>query len=164
MLIDIQSEVGNILQKNGNTELGRYKIQLYFDSLINPVEKERDSYKEALEEIVTSVKSKHKTDNSNNSLLSSSFLIKNGFKLVEDSSFENFNMPYYVKEGIILLFNTPVTKWNENDFLVGSAEMRCGKYYAVAFRWIKEQKDIIEIYKAVKDKDLGNINDIVKTI
>jgi hypothetical protein len=35
--------------------------------------------------------------------------------------------------------------------------MRCGKYYAVAFRWIKEQKDIIEIYKAVKGKDLDGV-------
>lgn len=52
MLVDIQSEVGNILHRFGNTELGRYKIQLYFDSLIKPVEKERDNYKEALQEIV----------------------------------------------------------------------------------------------------------------
>jgi len=105
----------------------------------------------------TKVKSKHKTANSNNTLLSDAFLQSKGFKLVEESPFENLNMPYYVKEGVILLFNTPVTEWNESDFLVGSAEMRCGKYYAVAFRWIKEQKDIIEIYKAVKGKDLDSV-------
>ena len=105
----------------------------------------------------TKVKSKHKTANSKNTLLSADFLISKGFKLVEESPFENFNMPYYVKEGLILLFNTPVTEWNESDFLVGSAEMRCGKYYAVSFRWIKEQKDIIEIYKAVKGKDLDSV-------
>jgi hypothetical protein len=104
---------------------------------------------------------KHKTNNNNNTLLSASFLINKGFKLIEESPFENFDMPYYVKEGVILLFNTPVTKWNENDFLVGSAEMRCGKYYAVAFRWIKEQKDINEIYKAVKGKDLNSTSEIV---
>jgi len=96
--------------------------------------------------------------NSNNTLLSDFFLISKGFKLVEESQFENLNMSYYVKEGVILLFNNPVTEYNKNDFLVGSAEMRCGKYYAVTFRWIKEQKDIIEIFKAVKGKDLDNVS------
>ena len=95
--------------------------------------------------------------NSNNTLLSATFLIGKGFKLVEESPFENFSMPYYAKEGIILLFNIPVTKWNKSDFLVGSAELRCGKYYAVAFRWIKYQKDIIDIYKAVKGNDLDGV-------
>jgi hypothetical protein len=107
----------------------------------------------------TKVKSKHKTANSNNTLLSAAFLQSEGFKLVEESQspFENFKMDYFVKEGVLLFFNTPVTEWNENDFLVGCAEMRCGNYYAVAFRWIKEQKDIIEIYKAVKGKDLDGV-------
>lgn len=107
----------------------------------------------------TKVKSKHKTANSNNTLLSAAFLQSRGFKLLEEneSPFENFKMDYFVKEGVILFFNTPVTEWNENDFLVGYAEMRCGKYYAVAFRWIKEQKDLIEIFKAVKGKDLDSV-------
>lgn len=94
-----------------------------------------------------------------NTLLSATFLQSKGFKLVEESEspFENFKMDYFVKEGILLFFNTPVTEWNENDFLVGCAEMRCGNYYVVAFRWIKEQKDLIEIYKAVKGKDLDSV-------
>ena len=100
---------------------------------------------------------KTEPSNSTKPVLSAAFLISNGFKLVEECPFENFNMPYYVKKGVILLFNTPVSEWNESDFLVGSAEMRCGKYYAVAFRWIKEQKDIIEIYKAVKGRDLNGV-------
>jgi hypothetical protein len=107
---------------------------------------------------------KHKTNNNNNTLLSATFLINKGFKLVEETPFENFDMPYYVKEGLILLFNTPVNEWNKSNFLVGSAEMRCGKYYAVVFRWIKEQKDLIEIYKAVKGKDLDSTNEIVARI
>lgn len=70
-----------------------------------------------------------------NTLLSATFLQSKGFKLVEESEspFENFKMDYFVKEGILLFFNTPVTEWNENDFLVGCAEMRCGNYYVVAF-------------------------------
>ncbi len=105
----------------------------------------------------TKVKSKHKTANSNNTFLSAAFLESNGFKLVEESPFENFNMPYYVKEGVILLFNTPITEWNESNFLAGSAEMRCGKYYAVAFRWIDKQEQIIEIFKAVTGKELDSV-------
>jgi hypothetical protein len=107
----------------------------------------------------TKVKSRHKTANSNNTLLSAAFLQSKGFKLVEESEspFENFKMDYYVKEGVILFFNIPVTEWNENDFLIGFAEMRCGKYYAVAFRWIKEQKDLIEIFKSVKCKELDSV-------
>ena len=94
-----------------------------------------------------------------NTLLSAAFIQSKGFKLVEEnkSPFENFKMDYFVKEGVLLLFNTPITEWNENDFLVGCAEMRCGKYYAVAFRWIKEQKDLIEIFKAVKGKELDSV-------
>lgn len=97
--------------------------------------------------------------NSNNTLLSAAFLQSNGFKLVKksESPFENFNMEYFVKEGVILFFNTPVTEWNENDFLVGYAEMRRGKYCAVAFRWIREQKDLIGIFKAVRGKDLYSV-------
>ena len=89
-----------------------------------------------------------------NTLLSHSFLSSMGFKLVMNSPFENLNRPYYVKNGIILIFNAPITEDNESDFLVGSAEMRCGKYFAVTFRWIKKQKEIIKIYKAITGSKL----------
>lgn len=84
MLIDIQSEVGNILQKFGNTELGRYKIQLYFDSLINPVEKERDSYKEALQEIDTPIDFMRKR-------------LKEDEQLNGIAAYENSNNPNYLR-------------------------------------------------------------------
>lgn len=108
----------------------------------------------------TKVKSKHQTANINNTLLSASFLQRNDFKLIEESEspFENFKMGYFVKEGIVLFHNTPVTELNENDFLIGYAETRCGKHYVVAFRWIKEQKDLIEIFKTVKGKELDIVS------
>lgn len=84
MLIDIQAEVGNILQKFGNTEFGKYKIQLYFDSLINPVEKERDSYKEALQEIVKSIAFMRKR-------------LKEDEQLNGLAAYENSNNPNYLR-------------------------------------------------------------------
>ena len=92
-----------------------------------------------------------------NPVSSAAFLVSKGFKLVEDNQFENFNMPYYVRESVMLFFNTPVTEWNEKDFYVGYGEMRCGKYYAGAFRWIDKQEQIIEIFKAVTGKELDDV-------
>jgi hypothetical protein len=89
-----------------------------------------------------------------NRMLSASYLINKGFKLVEEKPFEDIYMPYYVKEGIMLLFNTPVEEYNENDFLIGFAEMRCGKYHAVTIKWIKEQKELLSIYKSIKCNEL----------
>lgn len=99
---------------------------------------------------------KQKNTSADNALLSADFLVSKGFKLIESRPFENLDMPYYVKQGVLLFFNTPVTEWNKSDFLVASAEMRCGKYYAVTFRWIKYQKDIDCIYKAVTGKNLSD--------
>lgn len=82
-------------------------------------------------------------------LLTASFLTKNGFKLVDNLMFDDFVMDYYARNGIILFFNKPVTKYNKNDFYVGYAEMRCGEYKVVAFRWVKTQEDLIDIYEAV---------------
>lgn len=82
-------------------------------------------------------------------LLSAKFLESKGFKLIESKPFDNFNMPYYVKDSVILFFNEPVTDWNKNSFLVGYGEMYDGKYFAVGFRWINNQEDLLEIYKSV---------------
>lgn len=52
MTINIQDKVVDILCKFGNTEIGRYKIQLLFDSIISKIEADKDKYKQALSEIV----------------------------------------------------------------------------------------------------------------
>ena len=91
-------------------------------------------------------------------LLTVDFIVSKGFKLVENKeAFENFNMPYYAKEGVLLFFNTPETQWSENDFYVGYGEMRCGKYYAVAFRWINKRSQLIQIYEAITGREIDFI-------
>ena len=89
-------------------------------------------------------------------LLSAAYLLGKGFKLIEGRTFENYNLPYYAREGVVLFFNTPVTEWNKNDFLVGFAEQKGQKQYtAVTFRWITEKKEVVDIYKSITGKDLS---------
>jgi hypothetical protein len=76
------------------------------------------------------------------------WLTLNKFKLIESHPFEDITMPYYVRESILLFFNTPLTEYN-NSYLIGYAEMRQGKYKAVTFRWVSEQEDVIKIYEAI---------------
>jgi len=82
-------------------------------------------------------------------LLSAKFLVENGFKLVTKSPFENMHMKYYARNSVMLFMNTPVTRWDKHDFLVGYGEMRCGEYYAVTFRWITKRVDLVKIYESV---------------
>jgi hypothetical protein len=86
-------------------------------------------------------------------VLNAAFLVANGFKLIEESPFDNYTLPYYVRESVMLFFNTPVTEWNENSFLIGYGEMKMGKYYAVTFKWIKSPSELITIFNAISGKD-----------
>lgn len=95
-----------------------------------------------------------KQSKENNILLSPKLLTDLGFKLLEEVVFENYTLPYYAKDAVILFFNTPITKWNKSDFLIGYAEMKGGKYFAVTFRWINTLIQLEEIYKAVRGKEL----------
>jgi hypothetical protein len=88
-----------------------------------------------------------------NDKLSEKFLISNGFKLNDKIDiFENRKMPYYVREGVLLFFNIPVTKFNDDSFLIGYGDMRCGIYYAVDFRWISTRSELIKIYEVITNK------------
>jgi hypothetical protein len=88
-------------------------------------------------------------------LLSAALLSEYGFKLVEvgDSPFDDYKMPYFCKDAVILFFNRG--EWNENSFYIGYAEGRFGKYTVVPFRWISIEKELIEIYKAVRGIELS---------
>jgi hypothetical protein len=82
------------------------------------------------------------------------YLVENGFSLVENTQvFECLEMPYYVKNGIILFFNTPVTEWNENSFLFGIGEMRCGKYHCTVLRWITEVDELRSLFTVITNKN-----------
>lgn len=89
-------------------------------------------------------------------VLLSNELLRNkyNFKFVSrvDTPFEELEMPYWVNDGVILFYNTG--EFNENDFLIGYAEMRRGKYYFVTFRWIRTEYELKTIFKAVRGKDL----------
>jgi hypothetical protein len=93
-----------------------------------------------------------KVEKEDQNLLDAEFLVDNGFTLNEERPFENYDLPYYVKDSVLLFFNVPVTKWNQNSFLIGYGEMRMGKYYAVTFRWIINQKELIDIYEVLTGK------------
>lgn len=82
-------------------------------------------------------------------MLTQELLLESGFKSNEKSPFEFLRMPYYVKKGICLFYNTPVQIGEENTFLVGYAEMRGGKYHATTFRWIRTLDELERIYDAV---------------
>lgn len=79
------------------------------------------------------------------------------FKLVEQSPFENYQMPYYVKNCVCLFFNElpkDITEIIGHSYLIGFAEMQMGKYYAVTFRWIKTVNELHDIYKTLTNKSL----------
>ena len=86
-------------------------------------------------------------------LLYPTLLTELGFKH-NKSLFENHNMPYYVKNSICLWYNTPIQLGMESSYLIGYAEMRAGKYYAVSFRWITKLKELTKIYEAITDKNI----------
>lgn len=90
-----------------------------------------------------------------NPLLSAALLSEYDFKLVEadDSPFEDYKMPYYCKDAVILLFNKG--EGNENLFYIGYGEGRFGKYTVVPFRWISKESELLEIYKAVRGCELS---------
>jgi hypothetical protein len=61
-------------------------------------------------------------------------------------------MPYWVKNGVCLFYNTPIQLGCENNFYIGYAEMRSGNYHAVTFRWIDSEEELISIYESITGK------------
>src|SRR5690606_8927014 len=100
-------------------------------------------------------KLKTSTLNIGNTLLSDALLSEYGFKQVkiEDNPFEDYKMPYWCKDAVILLYNEG--EGNENSFYIGYGEGRFGKYTVVPFRWIHYENELLEIYKAVRGVELS---------
>ena len=92
-------------------------------------------------------------------LLTTGVLQELNFKDIGQSEFELFeNMSYWVKNSICLFYNTPInTDW-QDSFLVGYAEMRQGKYVAVAFRWIDSIEELTQIYESITRKKIDEPN------
>ena len=88
-------------------------------------------------------------------LLTTDILKELDFKDNGRSKFELFtNMNYWVKDCVCLFYNTPVYPDNQDSFYIGYAEMRQGKYIAVAFRWIDSLEELTEMYESIKQKKI----------
>ena len=100
-------------------------------------------------------KLKTSTPTIGNTLLSAALLSEYGFKQVkvEYSPFEDYKMPYWCKDAVILLYNEG--EGNENSFYIGYGEGCFGKYTVVPFRWIHHENELLEIYKAVRGVELS---------
>lgn len=100
-------------------------------------------------------KLKTSTSTIGKALLSAALLSEYGFKhvKVEDCPFESYKMPYWCKDGVILLYNEG--EGNENSFYIGYGECRFGKYTVVPFRWIHYENELLEIYKAIRGIELS---------
>jgi hypothetical protein len=88
-------------------------------------------------------------------LLSARLLEEYGFNRIEvkDSPFEDYKMPYFCKDAIILFFN----EGDEDNFYIGYGEQRMGKYKVVPFRWITAEDQLLTIYKAIKGRELKKL-------
>jgi len=85
--------------------------------------------------------------------LTTSILNELGFNDNGQSKFELFEgMSYWVKSGVCLFYNTPVNEDFQDSFYIGYAEMRQGKYVAVAFRWINSLEELTQIYEGITRK------------
>ena len=102
----------------------------------------------------TKVKSKHKTANSNNTLLSAALLSELGFHS-NVGGFENLQMPYYAKDAVLLFYNEHRTEWEHNGFYIGHGSMRAGTYYVSCFRWIDTLAQLKQVYKAITGNELA---------
>jgi len=88
-------------------------------------------------------------------LLTTAILDELGFKDNGQSKFELFEgMSYWVKNSVCLFYNTPISKDHQDSFYIGYAEMRQGKYVAVAFRWIDSVEELTQIYEAIIGKKI----------
>jgi len=84
-------------------------------------------------------------------VLTTDVLKELGFKNIGKCEFELFdNMNYWVKNGICLFYNTPISEDYQDSFYIGYAEMRQSKYVAVAFKWINSKEALTQIYEAIK--------------
>ncbi len=82
--------------------------------------------------------------------LTAGILKRHGFADIGKCQFEGYeNMNYWVHNGVCLFYNTPIQEGLECNFLVGYANMKMGKYYAVNFRGINNLEQLKPIYEAL---------------
>ena len=83
-------------------------------------------------------------------VLTTGVLKELNFKNIGKCEFDLFdNMNYWVKNGICLFYNTPISEDYQDSFYIGYTEMRQGKYVAVVFKWIGSKEALTQIYEAI---------------
>ena len=84
-------------------------------------------------------------------------LDKLGFREIpiEENPFKYLQMPYFVKDSVLLFYNEG--EINKNDFLLGYGEMREGVYHAVGIKWIHTVGELQDFYQVVKGKVLVSL-------
>lgn len=65
------------------------------------------------------------------------------FKKHEGYTFKNINLPYWVKDGVLLFFNTGQ---EEYSFKIGYGEIVEGEYFAATWRWINKWHHLQNAY------------------
>lgn len=96
-----------------------------------------------------------KITNNTHTILTVNILIEKGFEDIGKCKFKPFeNMSYWVKNGICLFYNTPISKDYQEKFYVGYVDMRQGEYFVVAFRWIDSLEDLTNIYESITQKSI----------
>lgn len=90
--------------------------------------------------------------------LDKDIILSLGFKLIskEDSPFKDFDMPYYVKDKVVLFFNDGYH--NDGIYLISFAEQRNSKYNAVAIRWIRYVDELVRVYDVMTNMSLNADN------
>ena len=82
--------------------------------------------------------------------LTSEWLLKFGFKKSEPA-FDNIELPYWVKKGVCLFFNSSPP---ENTYLIGQGYSYENIYYAARIRWIYNVHELQNIYYALTSEEL----------
>jgi hypothetical protein len=66
--------------------------------------------------------------------------------------FSNIKMRYWAKDAILLFYNE---SQSEYSWLIGYGYSTFGgNYHAATFRWIDQEQDLRDIYKAILNKEL----------
>lgn len=106
-------------------------------------------------ETVERIKKRRTHNNELYTILTTDILEELEFKDNGKCDFELFeNMNYWVKNGICLFYNTPISENYQEHFYIGYAEQRQSKYVAVAFRWIDSLEELTQIFEGITQKKI----------
>lgn len=83
--------------------------------------------------------------------LTEEWLFRFGFLKHEGNAFENLNLPYWAKDGVLLFFNIGQ---EEYAWKLGYGEMRSGIHYVATMRWVDKVNELQNAFHALTGKEL----------